>query len=74
MNRERTSQELDQILTKEFLIEEHINKEKTLTQIALEVCCDLSTIRSRLTKFGLSAVDHYSKKIESMCYDCHGKI
>lgn len=40
-------------ITKNFLIEEYIKKEKSRNQIAIELNCDLGVIKDRLVKFNI---------------------
>lgn len=49
-----TDQELNNILTKEFLVEEYINKKIPYCVIAKEIVkCDPSTVKNKLLKFGI---------------------
>ena len=49
------SKGLNEVLTKEYLIEEHYNKGKTIRQIAREHNCSHSNIRKHLKKNGLES-------------------
>lgn len=60
----RTSQELNQILTKEFLIEEYINKDQSVLQLAKIVGCSYTTIYEKIKKHGLSLKN--SSKLEDI--------
>jgi G:T-mismatch repair DNA endonuclease (very short patch repair protein) len=53
----------DKILTKEFLIEEHINKQLSMEQIAKKVGCDGTTIKYRLKKSKIS-INYFKGKKE----------
>jgi hypothetical protein len=58
--------ELKEKITKEFLIEEHYNKEKPPKQIAKEIGCDYTTILNYMDGFNISLVDWYTKKWEGV--------
>lgn len=51
---EKTTQELDIILTKEYLVENYIIKNIPYSKIAYTVGCDPMTVKKRLLKFGIN--------------------
>jgi hypothetical protein len=58
---EKTSEELNRILTEEFLIEECINKNKLPIQLGKEIGCGAEAIRIRMRKFGIVRERDFSK-------------
>jgi predicted transcriptional regulator len=57
---------LNKILTKDFLIENHLNQKKSSKEIAKMVGCDSSTIGRYLKFYQLPVFNWYSKKLEKI--------
>lgn len=63
---EKTTQELDNILTKEYLLEEHVKNKKTAYEIAKVVGCDRNTVQKRLIKYNL-LIEKVEKLKDNIC-------
>ena len=66
MNKYKTSQELDQILTKEYLVEEYTNKLIPYTIIAKNIGYSASTVKKYILKFNISIIDTYRLKLDQI--------
>ncbi len=62
-----------EILTKDFLIKEYIENEKTTTKIAEQVGCGKSTISNYLKKYAIKIRNCCEHKLNCQCFICKGK-
>lgn len=51
------------VLTKDFLIQEHLNKEQSPIEISKKVGCSSTVVYNYLNKFNIKVIDWYSEKI-----------